>query len=108
MNSLIVNCIDIVGPADIEPLLAMATRSSDDHYDKCYVLARNLDLVTEMVKEDNSPIRSKLINRLSLAFLGIITYSSQFKCYQVYQVSLEGVTLHDENFDANEIAANDL
>ncbi|URM26395.1 hypothetical protein LLY42_21030 [Pseudomonas frederiksbergensis] len=108
MNSLIVNCIDIVGPADIEPLLAIATRSSDDHYDKCYVLASNLDLVTEMAKEDNSPIRSKLINRLSLAFLGIITYSSQFKCYQVYQVSLEGVTLHDENFDANEIAANDL
>lgn len=108
MNPIIVNCIEIVGPADVEPLLAMATRASSDPYDKCYILARNLDLVTEMAKEDNAPIRSKLINRLSLAFVGIVIYSAQFKCYQVYQVSIAGVSISQEDFDPKELAAIDL
>ncbi len=108
MNPIIVNCIEIVGPADVEPLLAMAIRSSNDPYDGCYILARNLDLVTEMAKEDNAPIRSKLINRLSLDFVGIVIYSTQFKCYQVYQVSIAGVSLSVEDYDSTELAAIDL
>ncbi|MCY1258438.1 hypothetical protein D9M68_46970 [compost metagenome] len=86
----------------------MATSSSDDAYDKCYILAKNLDLVTEIDKEDNAPIRSKLINRLNLPFLGIITYSTQFKRYQVYQVTNEGVSLADDDFDTKELASIDL
>ncbi|NQD78197.1 hypothetical protein LOY42_13685 [Pseudomonas sp. B21-023] len=108
MNPIIINCIDIVGPADIEPLLVMATSSSDEPYDKCFILARNLNLVTEIDKEDNTPIRRKLINRLNLPFLGIITYSTQFKRYQVYQVTNEGVSLADDELDTKALASIDL
>ncbi|CAI8986836.1 hypothetical protein [Pseudomonas serboccidentalis] len=108
MNPIIVNCIDIAGPADVEPLLAMAARSSNDPFDKCYILAMSPDLVIEMGEEDNAPIRNKLINRLNLAFIGIVTYCNQFKRYQVYQVSTEAVNLCEVDFDPKEIAAIDL
>ncbi|MFK0310586.1 hypothetical protein ACIQUF_05015 [Pseudomonas sp. NPDC090233] len=86
----------------------MATSSSDEAYDKCYILAKNLDLVTEIDKEDNAPIRSKLINRLNLPFVGIVSYSTQFKRYQVYQVTNEGAPLVDDEFDTKELSSIDL
>ncbi|AJP52224.1 hypothetical protein [Pseudomonas simiae] len=108
MIPIILNCIDIVGPADIEPLLVTATNSASDAYDKCYILAKNLDLVTEIDKDNNAPIRSKLMNRLSLPFLGIIAYSTQFERYQVYQVTKDGASLVDGDFDTKELASIDL
>lgn len=108
MNPIIINCIGMVAPADVEPLLASSARPADAPYDKCLLLATSKDFLDAMGSDDNAPIREKLISRLNVESISIIYYCKEIKEYQLYEIQPDTIMLIDNNFKTASAASIDL
>ncbi|WP_254996826.1 hypothetical protein [Pseudomonas sp. S12(2018)] len=108
MNPVIINCIGMAAPADVEPLLASSATPSDTPYDSCYLLATNKDFLDAMGDDDNAPIRDKLLARLNVDLIAILFYCKKEQAYQVYQIHSDKVTLLDKDFNIDETSSIDL
>lgn len=108
MNPVIINCIGMVAPADVEPLLTSSTNLSETPYDSCYLLATNKEFLDAMGSEDNAPIRYKLLARLNVDFIAVIYYCKTQQAYQAYQIQPDKIEIVDKNLKTDEIASIDL
>lgn len=108
MNPVIINCIGMAAPADVEPLLVSSTSPSDNPYDRCYLLVTSKDFLAAMGDEDNAPIRDKLLARLNVKSIAIIHYCKNLKAYRVYEIHSDKVELVDSDFDTACAASIDL
>ncbi|MDI2144616.1 MULTISPECIES: hypothetical protein [unclassified Pseudomonas] len=108
MNPIIVNCVGVVVPADVDPLLSIAGGISDELYDGCYILATCREFLERMGSDDNLPIRERIIDRLNLPFVRIIFYCRVSSCYKIYVISMSGVSLEQDDFDVKKISSIDL
>lgn len=108
MNPIIINCIGMTSPADIEPLLASSAPPSDTPYDRCYLLTTNNDFLDSMGSDDNIPIRDKLLFRLNVDLVAILFYCRKEQTYQIHQVHSDNVVLLDKDFKIDETASIDL
>lgn len=108
MNPVIINCIGMAAPADVEPLLTSSTNLSETPYDSCYLLATNKEFLDAMGSEDNAPIRYKLLARLNVDFIAVIYYCKTQQAYQAYQIQPDKIEIVDKNLKTDEIASIDL
>lgn len=108
MNPVIINCIGMIAPADVEPLLASSATPSDTPYDSCYLLAANQEFLDSMGNDDNGPIRDKLLARLNVELIAVLFYCKKEQTYQTYQIHSDKVTCLDNDFKTDVIASIDL
>lgn len=108
MNPIIINCIGLLSPADVEPLLASSARPADAPYDRCFLLVTSTDFLYAMGSDDNAPIREKLLARLSVDSIGIIFYCKTQQSYILYDVRQSEIIQIKQDFDTTQAASIDL
>lgn len=108
MNPIIVNCMDVSAPADVDPLVSIADGTSGESFDSCYILATKSEFLEAMASEDNAPIRDRLLIRLKCPFVKIIFYCNSSSEYQLLEITPSGVELRERSFDVKSIASKDL
>jgi len=108
MNPIIINCIGMIAPADVEPLLASSASPANTPYDKCFLLATSKDFLDAMGSDDNAPIREKLLARLNVQSISIIFYCKILKGYKLYEIQPDKISIVDTNFNTASAASIDL
>lgn len=108
MNPVIINCIGMAAPAEVEPLLVSSVLPSAKPYDRCYLIITSKDFLEAMGDKDNTPIREKLLARVNVEFIAAIYYCKTTKKYHTYEINTDHIRLVDSDFETAPAASIDL